>query len=123
MAMWTKETEARWQRLADEVMAGMKEWRLAHPRATFKEIETALDERLAKVRARMLEDVALASTAADLKAAGAEEGVPCPKCGQPLEDQGQEKRTLTTHYNERIELTRSYGLCSGCGTRLFPPGR
>ncbi len=121
--MWTKETEAHWQQLAEEVMTGMKDWRLAHPKATFKEIEAALDERLAKVRARMLQDVALASAAADLKAAGVEERAPCPKCGQPLEDQGQEKRTLTTHYSQQIELTRSYGLCSACGTRLFPPGR
>src|SRR5512143_2782941 len=72
MAMWTGETEARWQQLTEEVMTGMKEWRLAHPRATFKEIEAALDERLAKVRARMLQDVALASAAADIK--GAEAG-------------------------------------------------
>lgn len=123
MAMWTKEMEARWRQLTEEVMTGMKEWRLAHPKATFKEIEAALDERLAKVRARMLQDVALASAAADLKAAGVEERAVCPKCDRPLEDQGQEKRTLTTHYNQRIELTRSYGLCPACGTRLFPPGR
>lgn len=121
--MWTKETEARWQQLAEEVMTGMKEWRLAHRKATFKEIERALDERLAKVRARMLQDVALASAAADLKAAGVEERPDCPECGQRLEDQGQEGRTLTTYYNQQIELSRSYALCSGCGTRVFPPGR
>ena len=34
--MWTKETEADWRRLAEEVATGMKEWRLAHPKATFK---------------------------------------------------------------------------------------
>lgn len=121
--MWIQETEARWQQLAEDVMTGMKEWRLVHPKATLKEIEAALDERLAKVRARMLQDVALASAAADLKAAGVEERPDCPECGRPLEDQGQDKRTLTTHYNQRIELTRSYALCSACGTRVFPPGR
>ena len=71
MAMWTEETEARWRQLSEEVMTGMKEWRLAHPRATFKEIEAALDDRLAKVRARMLQDAALSSAAADLKRPGA----------------------------------------------------
>ena len=123
MAMWTEETEARWQQLADEVMTGMKEWRLAHPKATFREIEAALDERLAKVRARMLEDVALASAATDLKGAEAGKRPPCPKCGHPLEHQEMATRGLTTNYNHTIELTRSYALCPACGTRVFPPGR
>ena len=123
MAMWTEETEARWQQLAEEVMTGMKEWRLAHPRATFKEIERALDERLAKVRARMLTDVALASAAADLRGAEAGERPPCPECGRPLEHQETARRSLTTNYDHTIELTRSYALCPSCGTRVFPPGR
>ena len=121
MAMWTKETEARWQQLAEEEMTGMKEWRLAHPKATFKEIETALDEKLAKVRARMLQDVALASRAADLRERSGEERVGCPQCGHPLEHRGDEKRRLITHYNQTIELSRSYALCPICGTRVFPP--
>ena len=50
--------DRRWQQLADEVMSGMKQWRLKHPRAKLSEIEEALDERLGKMRARMLEDVA-----------------------------------------------------------------
>ena len=67
------ETEARWRELAEEAIVGMKEWRLGQPKATFKEIETALDERLAGVRARMLQDAALASDATDVGAAAAEE--------------------------------------------------
>jgi hypothetical protein len=122
MAMWTKETEARWQQLTEEVITGMKEWRLAHPKATFKEIEMALDEKLAKVRGRMLQDVALASRATDLRAgaAGAPQG--CPRCGHPLEHQGEEERSLTTHYEQTIRLKRSYASCPICGTRVFPPG-
>ena len=121
MAEWTQETEARWQQLAEEVMTGMKEWRLAHPKATFKEIEAALDEKLAKVRARMLQDIALASRAADLRAGPGKGSVGCPQCGHPLEHQGEEKRVLTTHYNQTIELSRSSALCPLCGTRVFPP--
>src|SRR5450756_2289622 len=93
--MWSKETETHWQQLTEEVITGIKEWRLAHPKATFKEIETALDERLAKVRARMLQDVALASRAADLRGRSGEDSTPCPQCGHPLEHQGEEKRSLT----------------------------
>jgi len=50
--------DAKWNELAEEVVTGMKEWRLQHPKATLREIERALDERLAKMRARMLQDAA-----------------------------------------------------------------
>lgn len=47
-----KAFDRRWNELAEAVMTGMKEWRLQHPRATFRQIEAALDERLARMRAR-----------------------------------------------------------------------
>ena len=65
--------DAQWDELAEEVLSGMKEWRLQHPKATLRQIETALDERLGKMRARMLQDAALASAAADIKVAQAAE--------------------------------------------------
>ena len=52
-----------WHMLADEVMTGMMEWQLAHPKATMKEIEQEIDVRLAGVRARMLANAAMASEA------------------------------------------------------------
>ena len=55
--MRIEDLDARWHELAEDVMTGMKEWRLQHPKATFREIEAALDERLARLRARMLEDL------------------------------------------------------------------
>ena len=60
--------DARWDELAEEVLSGMKEWRLQHPKATLCEIEAALDARLGKMRALMLQDAALASTATDIQA-------------------------------------------------------
>ena len=119
MVRWTDELEARWRHLSEEVLVGMKEWRQAHPRATLREIETALDEKLARVRARMLEDVALASEAADLVANG--ERTMCPSCGHVLEAHGQEERTLTTTGNQEVVLKRSYAVCPACGAGLFPP--
>ena len=121
--MWSAEIEAHWQQLGEEVMVGMKEWRLQHPKATFQEIETALDERLARVRARMLQDVALASAVRDVRSLKPEERPPCPQCGHALEARGQETRQLTTNYNQSISLKRSYTRCPECGTGLFPPGR
>ena len=55
--MWSTATEAQWRQLADEVCTGMKEWRLQHPKATLTEIERALDERLARMRALHYNDV------------------------------------------------------------------
>lgn len=41
-----------WQQEAEGVLTGFKEWRLQHPKATLSEIEAALGERLARMRAR-----------------------------------------------------------------------
>jgi predicted RNA-binding Zn-ribbon protein involved in translation (DUF1610 family) len=120
--MWSDAVEARWRELSEEVITGMAEWRGQHPRATLSEIETALDERLAHVRARMLQDTALASAATDLSVLPAEERPRCPDCGQVLEARGQEERTLRTTDDRPVTLRRSYAHCPACGAGLFPPG-
>lgn len=114
--------DAKWHELAEEVMSGMKEWRLQHPKATLREIEQALDERLGKMRARMLQDVALASAAADITRASASEKPVCPTCGVVLESRGRKKRELATHHNQMLALERSQGICPKCGAGFFPPG-
>jgi len=114
--------DGRWHELAEEVMSGMKEWRLQHPKATLREMEVALDERLGQMRARMLADLALASAAADIQAAQEEERPLCPQCGRALEARGQQKRVLTTQHNQPLELERSYGVCPTCQAGFFPPG-
>jgi RNA polymerase-binding transcription factor DksA len=114
--------DTQWQELAEEVLTGMKEWRLQHPRAKLSEIEQALDERLAKVRVRLLQDVALASAAADIQAAQEDERPVCPECRKVLASRGQQERLLTTHHNQVLKLERSYGVCPTCGAGFFPPG-
>ena len=96
---------------------------MQHPRATLKEIEVALDERLGRLRARMLEDAALASAAAEWEGAGAGERPVCAQCGQVLEGRGVSGvRHLQTQGGREIVLRREYGECSACGAELFPPG-
>ena len=119
---WTAEVEARWQALAGEVLTGMKEWRLQHPKASLREIEAALDERLSRVRARLLEDLALASAAADLDAVAPDERPACGRCGGRLQARGQHVRELTTYHDQTVRLARSYAVCPACGAGLFPPG-
>jgi predicted RNA-binding Zn-ribbon protein involved in translation (DUF1610 family) len=112
---------AQWQVLAEEAITGMAEWRVQHPTATLREIEAAIDEHLAQVRARMLQDAALLSAAADLRALPAAARPVCPDCGQRLEARGQEVRRLTTRHEQPITLRRTRAVCPECGTALFPP--
>lgn len=94
--------------MSQEVLHAMKEWRHQHPKATFQEMETALDEHLARLRAQMLQDMALTSPSAHL-----------PRMS---EAQGTQTRTLVTEHDQPIELSRSYATCPQCGAGLFPPG-
>jgi len=114
--------DARWQALSEEVLRRMKEWRLEHPRATFSEMETTLDEQLDRLRAQMLEDLALASDVADLKQMPPEKRPTCPECRKPLGARGKRKRDLQTEGDQQITLRRSYGVCPTCEVGFFPSG-
>ena len=118
--MEIKQAEQNWREISEEVITGMREWREQHPQATMKKIESTLDEKLARLRARMLQDTALASRARDWREG---EGVNCPECETNLKPRGKQKRQLQTHGGEEVVLRREYGECPNCGVGLFPPGR
>jgi hypothetical protein len=113
--------DQHWRELAEEVLTGMKEWRLTHPQATFAEIEAALDARLARLRARMLQDAALASAATSFRDAPQATRPVCPTCGEPLVARGRARRCLQTQGGQEVVLDRHDGVCPACGTGLFPP--
>src|SRR5262245_20384544 len=110
-----------WQQLTEQITREMAEWRLLHPNATLREIENELDARLSRMRARMLEDLALTTTTAVWAETPAPEQPLCPDCHHPLEPRGAKTRSLQTHGGQELELTRSYGVCPKCGAGLFPP--
>lgn len=56
-----------WRALSEEILVGLTEWRQQNPKATFREIEAELEERLSRLRARMLADLAVSSANADWK--------------------------------------------------------
>jgi predicted RNA-binding Zn-ribbon protein involved in translation (DUF1610 family) len=112
----------QWQVLAEDAITGMVEWRVQHPTATLRQIEAAIDEHLARVRARMLQDAALLSAAADRRAVPPAARPVCPDCGQRLVARGQETRRLTTRHEHPLTLSRTRAGCPQCGTALFPPG-
>jgi hypothetical protein len=115
--------DVTWEALSTEILSGMREWRLQHPKATLREIEAALDERWYRLRARMLEDLALQSTAAHWKESPAAERPVCSVCGTPLILRGKQPRHLKTYAGHQLTLNRSYGLCPTCKKGLFPPRR
>lgn len=115
-----EEMRKRWNGLSEEILSGMVEWREQHPRATFREIETEVDKRLAVLRARMLSDAAIRSAQTEWDGASGE--VRCPNCGGKLEQNGKKKRKLQTRGGQEVELEREYGVCPQCGQRIFPPG-
>lgn len=112
--------EPTWEALSAEILSGLREWRLQNPKATLREIEEALDERWYRLRARMLHDVALQSTATDWQDSTAERPT-CRVCGTALILRGKRKRHLKTHGGHTITLDRTYGLCPTCKQGLFPP--
>lgn len=114
-------TDALWEQLTHDVTAEMRDWRLAHPKATLREIEVELDARLNHMRARMIEDLALTSSAADWAATPATEVPRCAACDQSLEATGAKSRTLQTHGGQALTMERTYGVCPACGAGLFPP--
>jgi hypothetical protein len=111
-----------WSSVSEDMLSGVYEWRLQHPKATLTEIEVAIDERLARLRTKMLQDAALATPAADWTEAAPAARPRCPHCQTPLQPRGTHVRTLQTHGGRDLVFERSYGVCPACQAGLFPPG-
>lgn len=107
----------RWLTEAANRFAALEHWRQAHPRATWAEIEAAVDAQLGPLRAQVLGETALASAATEL----AQERPRCAECGARLVRAGRQGRTLRSEGDVPIELARTYARCPQCGTGLFPP--
>lgn len=114
--------DEHWQKLYEEAMTDVVEWRQEHPQATFNKIEEKLDSRLAQVRAQLLQDLVKMSANTDLRGRPAGERPLCPECGKPVAANGQQQRELITSYEQKIAIRRSYGRCPECGHGFFPPG-
>jgi predicted RNA-binding Zn-ribbon protein involved in translation (DUF1610 family) len=117
-----EETEATWRTLSEEVLSGMKEWRQAHPKATLREIEEAVVERMSRLTARLIQDLALTSTTTEWSSQSLGERPQCPHCGTALQARGKRSRHLQSTGGHDLNLQRSYGTCPTCGAGLFPPG-
>ena len=63
--MTTQPLDQHGHALRADMLSGRHAWRQQHPKATLREMEREVDARLTRLRARMLEDMALQRAAAD----------------------------------------------------------
>ena len=119
--MGDEQTQQDWQALSEDIVAGLWEWRLQHPKATLAEIEAAVDTRLARLRAKLLQEAALASPAADWSTGPTADRPLCPTCQTPLAARGKQPRRLQAAGGRDVVLERTYGVCPTCGGGVFPP--
>lgn len=120
--MDSESTDREWRALSEEILLGMKEWRRQHPKATLREIEEAVSERLSRLGAQMIQDTAQTSTAGDWTAHEEAEAPRCEHCGEVLVSRGKHPRRLQANGGAPVTIERRYGTCPRCGVGLFPPG-
>ena len=103
-------------------MLGMAQWRKAHPKATWAEIEAEVDEQINQLRAQLLQELVQMGESEDWRELPPEERPKCATCGEPLSARGEQTRWLQTNGGQAVKLTRTYGTCPTCGVGFFPPG-
>jgi YgiT-type zinc finger domain-containing protein len=107
------------QKLMDEIMSGLAEWRLHHSRATFSEIEEETMKRMGQLQARIMQEIAMTSEARDWQT---EIAPKCPECGGKMKKRSEQERRLQAQGGSEVILKRAYAICSKCGAEIFPPG-
>lgn len=110
-----------WEKKSQEILTDIREWRQAHPRATFVEIEDEVHRRMMQLEAQVLQDAAQASPSRVWGRTSEQTAPCCPKCGVSLHARGKFQRTLQGNGGQNVTLTRTYGTCPTCGESLFPP--
>jgi len=108
--------------LFEEVEEKLKDWQRSYRRATFTEIEKAVDEEMAQVRAQMLEDIALDSKSTDWRGQKKDDRPKCLVCGTAPQASGEHTRRLVAEYEQTVELSGHHGRCPECGASRFPRG-
>lgn len=112
--------EQHWHEVAEAVLLEMRTWREEHPRATMQKIEEEVDKRIARMRAGLVEGLAMSSTAAEVGSRAQGSPACCPTDGGVLQARGKQVRKLATMGEQTVRLERSYGYCPRCQVGFFP---
>jgi RNase P subunit RPR2 len=113
--------EQAWRAKSVEILTDVKEWRRAHPKATYVEIEDEVHRRMMELEAQILQDTAQTSESREWGKTSEPPAALCPTCATPLQARGNQKWTLQGNGGQRVTLSRTYGTCPKCGVSLFPP--
>jgi hypothetical protein len=113
----------KWTASFQQASETVSKWREKHPRATFTDIENRVDEQLARVRATMIQDLALESELTrphdnwhQKRARSVQE------CGRPLErPTGKQTRQLITNHEQKRETGAQQRILSSLSHQLFSP--
>ena len=106
----------QWQAVVDETLRGLLGWGTDHRRATFAEIEGAVEQRLGDLRAELIGGL--------VRSAGdevEEEPRVCEQCEGQMESRGQRERVVTVRGDRPVRFQRRYLVCPACQAGLFPP--
>src|SRR6266852_3951019 len=90
-------------------LVGINELAKEAPKATWAEIEAAVDEQMHQVRAQLLEDLVQMGESEDWSKISVEERPQCATCGEPLWGRGEQTRSIQTTGGQAVKLTRTYG--------------
>ena len=108
------------QHMSTQILTDVKEWRRAHSRATYVEIEDEVHQRMMHLEAQLMQAAASESPSQEW---GRESGIgtaSCPHCTVPLQARGKHTRTVQGNGGESVTLNRMYGTCPTCGGGFFP---
>jgi hypothetical protein len=105
-----------WLTKGATILSEVKEWRKAHPKATFVEIEDEVHRRMVQLEAQLLQDAAQESASRTWGKETRGEAPRCPTCQVPLQARGQQTRTLqgnggasVTRLSHKREPARTVG--------------
>jgi RNase P subunit RPR2 len=116
-----KVDEQAWLSKGAAILTDIKEWRRAHPKATFVEIEDEIHRRMMELEAQVLQDAAQESLSREWGQTPGQSVPVCPACAVPLQARGQHRRTLQGNGGQSVTLSRTYGTCPSCQKSFFPP--
>jgi hypothetical protein len=102
------------------VQTDLAAWHIAHPQATFADLEAAVEAGVARLRASLLRDRLPTDGGASDEEGPARPA--CAACAVPLVARGRHRRQVQVWGDDAIELERRYWTCPRCGAGHFPPG-
>ena len=108
--------QAEFGAAAEAMYARLRQWRAAHPEASFDEIGDQVTQERLQLMAGLLGELAVQPE---------EEMVApelCSGCGKELRPKGKRRRGVG-HLEGEAQIVREYHYCDACQSGLFPPGR